>query len=84
MSPMTKERYVPQIFCAITFRTNTAAHDIIRDGPDRHYLVEQLTQARAIVPPLKTQDSPIWLIAILIRYFWSLEGLNTNLVYPNG
>ncbi|OYY79601.1 MAG: tRNA uridine-5-carboxymethylaminomethyl(34) synthesis enzyme MnmG [Sphingomonas sp. 28-62-20] len=84
MSPLTRTRALPQLFCAIT-RTNARTHDIIREGLDRS--------------PLHSGDiggpGPRYCPSIedkVSRFgdrdghqiFLEPEGLGDPLVYPNG
>jgi len=85
MSPLSKRRTVPQTFCAVT-RTNAKTHDIIRSGFDRSPLFNgAITDANGPrycpsvedkVHRFADRDSH--------QVFLEPEGLNTNLVYPNG
>ena len=84
MSPLTKSRAVPQIFCAIT-RTNSKSHDIIRSGLDRSPLFSGAIDAEGPRYCPSIEDK-------IHRFgdrdghqvFLEPEGLNTHLVYPNG
>ena len=84
MSPLTAKRDVPQIFCAVS-RTNAATHDIIRDSLDRSPLFSGAIDAQGprYCPSIEDKihrfadrDSH--------QVFLEPEGLDTNLVYPNG
>lgn len=85
MSPLSKRRAVPQTFCAVT-RTNAKTHDIIRSGFDRSPLFNgAITDANGPrycpsvedkVHRFADRDSH--------QVFLEPEGLDTNLVYPNG
>ncbi len=84
MSPMSPGRSIPQIFCAIT-RTNSATHDIIRDNLDRSPLFSGAIDALGprYCPSIEDKihrfadrDSH--------QVFLEPEGLDTDLVYPNG
>jgi len=84
MSPMTGRRTVPQIFCAIT-RTNARTHDIIRGAFDRSPLFSGAidSQGPRYCPSVEDKvnrfadrDSH--------QVFLEPEGLDTNLIYPNG
>ena len=85
MSPLSKRRSVPQTFCAVT-RTNAKTHDIIRSGFDRSPLFNgAITDANGPrycpsvedkVHRFADRDSH--------QVFLEPEGLDTNLVYPNG
>lgn len=84
MSPLGPGRVLPQLRCAIT-RTNTATHDIIRNGLERSPL-----HSGAI-----TGEGPRYCPSIedKVRRFGDRDGhqvflepecLDTHLVYPNG
>ena len=85
MSPLSKRRTVPQIFCAVT-RTNAKTHDIIRSGFDRSPLFNgAITDANGPrycpsvedkVHRFADRDSH--------QVFLEPEGLDNHLVYPNG
>ncbi|MXO86840.1 tRNA uridine-5-carboxymethylaminomethyl(34) synthesis enzyme MnmG [Altererythrobacter aurantiacus] len=84
MSPLTKQRCNPQVFCAVT-RTNEAAHDVIRANLDRSPLFSGAIggQGPRYCPSIEDK---------IHRFgdrdghqvFLEPEGLDTNLVYPNG
>ncbi|AKM08295.1 tRNA uridine-5-carboxymethylaminomethyl(34) synthesis enzyme MnmG [Pelagerythrobacter marensis] len=84
MSPLTPERRNPQVFCAIT-RTNAQSHDIIRSGLDRSPLFSGAIDAEGPRYCPSIEDK-------IHRFgdrdghqvFLEPEGLDTNLVYPNG
>lgn len=84
MSSLTRDRMVPQIFCAIT-RTNTQTHDIIRGGLDRSPLFSGAIEGRGPRYCPSIEDK-------IFRFgdrdghqiFLEPEGLTTHLVYPNG
>ncbi len=84
MSPLTENRNVPQIFCAIT-RTNSLSHDIIRSGLDRSPLFSGAIDAEGPRYCPSIEDK-------IFRFgdrdghqvFLEPEGLDTHLVYPNG
>ncbi|EAQ28515.1 glucose-inhibited division protein A [Erythrobacter sp. NAP1] len=84
MSPLTKERQNPQVFCAIT-RTTQVAHDIIRDNLDRSPLFSGAIDAAGPRYCPSIEDK-------IHRFgdrdghqvFLEPEGLGTHLVYPNG
>ncbi|MCB2084094.1 MAG: tRNA uridine-5-carboxymethylaminomethyl(34) synthesis enzyme MnmG [Sphingomonadaceae bacterium] len=84
MSPMTKARINPQVFCAIT-RTNTQSHDIIRANLDRSPLFTGAIDAQGPRYCPSIEDK-------IHRFgdreghqvFLEPEGLSTHLVYPNG
>lgn len=84
LSPMSRDRILPQLSCAIT-RTTEAVHDAIRAGLDRSPL-----HSGAI-----TGEGPRYCQSIedkVVRFgdrdwhqmFLEPEGLDTPLVYPNG
>ncbi|GAB5482413.1 MAG: tRNA uridine-5-carboxymethylaminomethyl(34) synthesis enzyme MnmG [Parasphingorhabdus sp.] len=84
MSPISSRRDVPQIFCAVS-RTSAATHDIIRDNLDRSPLFSGAIDAEGprYCPSIEDKihrfadrDSH--------QVFLEPEGLDTNLVYPNG
>ncbi|WP_417620803.1 tRNA uridine-5-carboxymethylaminomethyl(34) synthesis enzyme MnmG [Parasphingorhabdus sp.] len=84
MSPLSKGRTVPQIFCAVS-RTTAKTHDIIRGSLDRSPLFSGAIDARGprYCPSIEDKihrfadrDSH--------QVFLEPEGLDTNLVYPNG
>ncbi|HEY9090412.1 tRNA uridine-5-carboxymethylaminomethyl(34) synthesis enzyme MnmG [Parasphingorhabdus sp.] len=84
MSPLSKRREVPQIFCAIS-RTNAATHDIIRSNLDRSPLFTGAIDALGprYCPSIEDKihrfadrDSH--------QVFLEPEGLDTHYVYPNG
>lgn len=84
MSPMSKRREVPQIYCAIS-RTNAATHDIIRSNLDRSPLFTGAIDALGprYCPSIEDKihrfadrDSH--------QVFLEPEGLDTHYVYPNG
>ena len=84
MSSLTEARRNPQIFCAVT-RTNTRAHDIIRANLDRSPLFSGAIGAAGPRYCPSIEDK-------IHRFgdreghqvFLEPEGLDTNLVYPNG
>ena len=84
MSPMTRNRRNPQIFCAIT-RTNARSHDIIRANLDRSPLFSGAIDAEGPRYCPSIEDK-------IHRFgdrdghqiFLEPEGLDTHLVYPNG
>ena len=84
MSPLSKGRTVPQTFCAVS-RTNAATHEIIRGSLDRSPLFSGAIDAQGprYCPSIEDKihrfadrDSH--------QVFLEPEGLDTNLVYPNG
>lgn len=84
MSPLSKERTVPQTFCAVS-RTNAETHEIIRGSLDRSPLFSGAIDAQGprYCPSIEDKihrfadrDSH--------QVFLEPEGLDTNLVYPNG
>lgn len=84
MSPLTKERINPQLFCAIT-RTNERSHDAIRSGLDRSPLFSGAIDSRGPRYCPSIEDK-------IHRFpdrdghqiFLEPEGLDTHLIYPNG
>ncbi|TGX53320.1 tRNA uridine-5-carboxymethylaminomethyl(34) synthesis enzyme MnmG [Sphingomonas gei] len=84
MSPMSKGRVLPQLHCGVT-RTNQATHDAIRVGLDRSPLFSGAIHAQGPRYCPSIEDK-------IHRFgdrdghqiFLEPEGLNTNLVYPNG
>jgi tRNA uridine 5-carboxymethylaminomethyl modification enzyme len=84
MSAMTKRRYVPQLFCAIT-RTNPQTHDIIRGGLDRSPLFGGAIQGQGPRYCPSIEDK-IFRFADRDGHqvFLEPEGLDSHLIYPNG
>ncbi len=84
MSAMTKRRYVPQLFCAIT-RTNPHTHDIIRSGLDRSPLFGGAIQGQGPRYCPSIEDK-IFRFADRDGHqvFLEPEGLDSHLIYPNG
>lgn len=84
MSPLTKVRRNPQVFCAIT-RTNPAAHGIIADNLHRSPL---FTGAIGAAGPRYCPSIEDKIHRFADRdghqVFLEPEGLDTHLVYPNG
>lgn len=84
MSPLTGTPRLPQLACAIT-RTTLATHDIIRGGLDRSPLFSGAIEAGGPRYCPSIEDK-------IFRFgdrdghqiFLEPEGLDTNLVYPNG
>lgn len=84
MSPLSKERPNPQVFCAIT-RTTLASHDTIRKNLHRSPLFSGAIDAAGPRYCPSIEDK-------IHRFgdrdghqvFLEPEGLNTPLVYPNG
>ena len=84
MSPLTRARTNPQIFCAIT-RTNARSHEIVRGGLDRSPLFSGAIDAQGPRYCPSIEDK-------IHRFgdreghqvFLEPEGLDTHLVYPNG
>ena len=84
MSPLTKARVNPQIFCGIT-RTNSASHDIIRANLDRSPLFAGAIEGMGPRYCPSIEDK-------IHRFgdrdghqiFLEPEGLATHLIYPNG
>ncbi|AMO73131.1 tRNA uridine-5-carboxymethylaminomethyl(34) synthesis enzyme MnmG [Sphingorhabdus sp. M41] len=84
MSPLSKGRTVPQTFCAVS-RTNSETHEIIRGSLDRSPLFSGAIDAQGprYCPSIEDKihrfadrDSH--------QVFLEPEGLDTDLVYPNG
>jgi len=84
MSPLTKARRNPQVFCVIT-RTNPAAHQIIADNLHRSPL---FTGAIGAAGPRYCPSIEDKIHRFADRdghqVFLEPEGLDTHLVYPNG
>lgn len=84
MSALSKHRQLPQLSCAIT-RTNAITHAIIRDGLGRSPLFSGAIEGRGPRYCPSIEDK-------VIRFgdrdghqiFLEPEGLDTELVYPNG
>lgn len=84
MSPLSKGRRNPQLFCAIT-RTNEQTHDIIRGGLDRSPLFSGAIDSRGPRYCPSIEDK-------IHRFgdrdghqiFLEPEGLDNPLIYPNG
>lgn len=84
MSPMTPQRVLPQLACAIT-RTNDRTHAIIRDGMSRSPLFSGAIEGRGPRYCPSIEDK-------VLRFgdrdghqiFLEPEGLDDFLVYPNG
>lgn len=84
MSPLTRSRPLPQVFCAIT-RTNERTHEIIRGGLDRSPLFTGAIGAQGPRYCPSIEDK-------IHRFgdrdghqvFLEPEGLDDPLVYPNG
>ena len=84
MSPLTRQRTLPQLDCAIT-RTNGATHDLIRAGLDHSPLFSGAIEGQGPRYCPSIEDK-------VHRFgdrdghqiFLEPEGLDTHLVYPNG
>ena len=84
MSPLTKRRANPEVFCAIT-RTNQRAHDLIRANLDRSPLFSGAIDAAGPRYCPSIEDK-------IHRFgdrdghqvFLEPEGLASHMVYPNG
>lgn len=84
MSPMSRARAAPQLFCAIT-RTNHVTHDIIRNSLDRSPLFSGVIEGTGPRYCPSIEDK-------VARFgdrdghqiFLEPEGLDDPLVYPNG
>jgi tRNA uridine 5-carboxymethylaminomethyl modification enzyme len=84
MSPLTRRRENPQVFCAIT-RTNRRSHDVIRANLHRSPLFSGAIDARGPRYCPSIEDK-IHRFADRDGHqiFLEPEGLDTHLVYPNG
>ncbi|RJY10321.1 tRNA uridine-5-carboxymethylaminomethyl(34) synthesis enzyme MnmG [Aurantiacibacter aquimixticola] len=84
MSPMTRHRQNPQVFCAIT-RTNQQTHDIIAANLDRSPIFTGAVDANGPRYCPSIEDK-IHRFADRDGHqvFLEPEGLDTPLVYPNG
>ena len=84
MSPLTRARLNPQVFCAIT-RTNPATHDLIRANLHRSPLFTGAIDARGPRYCPSIEDK-IHRFADRDGHqvFLEPEGLDSALVYPNG
>ncbi|MFB0611882.1 tRNA uridine-5-carboxymethylaminomethyl(34) synthesis enzyme MnmG [Aurantiacibacter poecillastricola] len=84
MSPLTRQRTNPQVFCAIT-RTNPRAHEIIADNLHRSPLFSGAIGAAGPRYCPSIEDK-IHRFADRDGHqvFLEPEGLETHLVYPNG
>lgn len=84
MSPLTRRRANPQVFCSIT-RTTAETHDIIRGGLDRSPLFSGAIDARGPRYCPSIEDK-IFRFADRDSHqiFLEPEGLDTHLIYPNG
>jgi len=84
MSPLTRARANPQVFCAIT-RTNLRSHDVIRENLHRSPL---FTGAIGASGPRYCPSIEDKIHRFADRdghqVFLEPEGLDTHLVYPNG
>jgi tRNA uridine 5-carboxymethylaminomethyl modification enzyme len=84
MSPMTANRLLPQLFCAVT-RTNPTTHAIIRSGLDRSPM---FTGAIGAAGPRYCPSIEDKIHRFADReghqIFLEPEGLDDHLVYPNG
>lgn len=84
MSPLTKVRLNPEVFCAIT-RTNARSHDIIRKNLHRSPLFSGAIDAQGPRYCPSIEDK-------IHRFgdrdghqiFLEPEGLDTHMIYPNG
>lgn len=84
MSSLSSDRFVPQVFCAIT-RTNAETHAVIRDGFDRSPLLGGDIKGRGPRYCPSIEDK-------VLRFgdrdghqiFLEPEGLDDAWVYPNG
>ncbi|WP_144097073.1 tRNA uridine-5-carboxymethylaminomethyl(34) synthesis enzyme MnmG [Croceicoccus sediminis] len=84
MSPLTRRRANPQVFCSIT-RTTAETHDIIRGGLNRSPLFSGAIDARGPRYCPSIEDK-IFRFADRDSHqiFLEPEGLDTHLIYPNG
>lgn len=84
MSPLTKQRINPQVFCAIT-RTNSHSHEIIAENLHRSPLFTGAIDAAGPRYCPSIEDK-IHRFADRDGHqvFLEPEGLDTHLVYPNG
>ncbi len=84
MSPLSKRRTVPQLFCAIS-RTNEATHDIIRGALHRSPLFSGAIDALGPRYCPSIEDK-IHRFADRTSHqvFLEPEGLDSPLIYPNG
>jgi tRNA uridine 5-carboxymethylaminomethyl modification enzyme len=84
MSPLTRTRPQPQVFCAVA-RTNARTHDVIRAGLDRSPLFTGAIDAQGPRYCPSIEDK-------IHRFgdrdghqvFLEPEGLDTPVIYPNG
>jgi len=84
MSPLTRRRYRPQVFCAVA-RTNHRTHDVIRGGLDRSPLFSGAIGAQGPRYCPSIEDK-------IHRFgdrdghqiFLEPEGLDDHTIYPNG
>ncbi|MBB5713494.1 tRNA uridine-5-carboxymethylaminomethyl(34) synthesis enzyme MnmG [Sphingomonas aerophila] len=84
MSPMTRQRVLPQVACAVT-RTNEGTHRIVRDNLGQSPMFTGAIEARGPRYCPSFEDK-------VIRFgdrdghqlFLEPEGLDNHLVYPNG
>jgi len=84
MSPLSRRRALPQVFCAIA-RTNAQTHDIIRSGLDRSPLFSGAIAAQGPRYCPSIEDK-------IHRFgdrdghqiFLEPEGLDDHAIYPNG
>ena len=84
MSPMSKGRSAPQLFCAIT-RTNGRTHDIIRASLDRSPLFAgEITGVGPRYCPSIEDKVHRFADREGHQVFLEPEGLDDHLVYPNG
>ncbi len=84
MSPMSRHRQLPQLFCAIT-RTNSRTHDIIRSNLARSPLYGGgITGAGPRYCPSIEDKIHRFGDRDGHQIFLEPEGLNSHLIYPNG
>ena len=83
MSPLTKQRINPQVFCAIT-RTNQRSHEVVRANLHRSPMFTGAIDARGPRYCPSIEDKIHRFDRDGHQVFLEPEGLSTNLVYPNG
>jgi tRNA uridine 5-carboxymethylaminomethyl modification enzyme len=84
MSPMSRDRPAPQLFCAIT-RTNPRTHDIIRHSLDRSPLFAgEISGVGPRYCPSIEDKVHRFADRDGHQIFLEPEGLDDHLVYPNG
>ncbi|HEV2080459.1 MAG TPA: tRNA uridine-5-carboxymethylaminomethyl(34) synthesis enzyme MnmG [Allosphingosinicella sp.] len=84
MSPMSRGRSAPQLFCAVT-RTNARTHDIIRASLDRSPLFAgEISGVGPRYCPSIEDKVHRFADRDGHQFFLEPEGLDDHLVYPNG